>query len=403
MPNASGVAKQLRYKVESTFGTAPGATGAQLLRRVQSSLDLTKDTYQSAEIRSDFQVADFRHGVRRVAGNISGELSPGTYKDFIAAALRRAFAAVGAVTGLSITVSGSGPTYTLARASGSWLTDGIKIGQVGRFTAGSLNAANLNKNLLPIAVTASNLTVLPLNGAALVAEGPIASCTWTPTGKLTYTPTTGHTDQSFAIEHWYSDISQSELFVGCKANDIDISLPPTGMATIAMAMMGKDITTNSAQYYTSPTAATATGIVAAVNGVLVVGGTAVAICTGLSLKIAGGYSGDPVVGANSVPALVPGRVVVTGQFTAYFSDATLRDNFINEDEISLIVALTTSNAAAADFIGFTIPRIKLGGAQKDDGEKSLVATFPFQALFNSAGGSGTSTEQTTLVVQDSQA
>jgi hypothetical protein len=36
----------------------------------------------------------------------------------------------------------------VARSAGSWLTDGIKIGQVGRLTAGGFNAANSNKNLL---------------------------------------------------------------------------------------------------------------------------------------------------------------------------------------------------------------------------------------------------------------
>ena len=34
MPAASGVFKQLAYKVESTYGTAPSASGAQSLRRV---------------------------------------------------------------------------------------------------------------------------------------------------------------------------------------------------------------------------------------------------------------------------------------------------------------------------------------------------------------------------------
>ena len=88
MTIAAGVAKQLRYKVEATFGTAPGASGAQVLRRVNSNLDLSKDTYQSAEIRTDYQIADMRHGVRRVGGNIKGEISPGTYKDFMTMAMK---------------------------------------------------------------------------------------------------------------------------------------------------------------------------------------------------------------------------------------------------------------------------------------------------------------------------
>src|SRR5690348_14303670 len=98
---ATGVGKQLRYKVESTWGVAPSASGAQLLRRVTSDLSLKKQTYESNEVISHLQRVEFRHGIRSVEGSINGELSPGTYKDFMAAALRRAFAAVAAITGAS--------------------------------------------------------------------------------------------------------------------------------------------------------------------------------------------------------------------------------------------------------------------------------------------------------------
>lgn len=404
MALATGVAKQVRYKAEATYGTPPGASGAQLLRRTQSTLNLSKDTYQSEAIRTDYQVSDFRHGVRRVGGSIAGELSPKTYADFLAAALRRDFAAVTAMSALSITIAaGAGSTWTLTRGSGSFLTDGLKVGDVVRLTAGAFNVANSNKNLMVIALTATVATVLVLNASVLVAEGPIASATLTVTGKKTYTPQTGHTDKSFSVEHWYSDVAQSEVFTGCKVNSVGIKLPPTGMATIDLGLLGKDIVTATSAYYTSPTAATATGTMAAVNGILVVGGTAVAICTGLDINIDGGYSGDPVVGSNTIPTQFPGLVKVSGQFTAYFQDATLRDAFVNETEISLIVALTTSNDAAADFVSFVLPRIKVGGAEKSDGQNGIVQTLPFTALLNTAGGSGTSSEQTTLVVQDSQA
>lgn len=403
MAIASGVAKQVRYKVESTYGTAPGASGAQLLRRVESTLDLTKDTYESNEIRSDYQVADFRHGVRRVAGSVRGELSPKTYADFLAAALRRDFAAVTALSGLSITIAAASSNYTLTRGAGSYLTDGLKIGDVVRLTAGTFTAGNLNKNLLVIALTATVATVTVLNGTSLTAEGPIASATLGVVGKKTYVPTTGHTDKSFSVEHWFNDIAQSELFTGCKVGTIGMQLPPTGIATIDIGFLGQNVTTGTSAYYTSPTAATATGVVAAVNGALIVGGTKIATCTGLQFTIDGGYSGDPVVGSNTIPNVFPGRVRASGQFTCYFEDGTLRDAFINETEISLVAAFTTANDANADFATFVFPRIKLGGGSKADGEQGIVATFPFTALFNSAGGAGASSEQTTIVVQDSQA
>ncbi len=406
MTIAAGVPKQLIYKAESAWGVAPGVGSAFRLRRVTSDLNLRKQTYESNEIRSDYQVSDMRHGIRSVEGSINGELSPGTWEDFIAAAVRKVFVATAAMTGLSITIAGSGPTYTVARGAGSFLTDGVKAGDIVRLTAGSFNAANLNKNLLVISLVAATLTVMPLNGVALFAEGPIASSTVSVPGKRAWVPTTGHTDTSFAFEHYYSDLDESELFLGCKIQSMEFGMPATGIATARMQILGKDVTNASgasAPYYTSPTAETTSGVLAAVNGLIAVQGAAVATLTGLSLSIAGGMEAQPVAGSNVYADIAEGRVRVSGQFTALFESITMRDYFINETEISLFAAFATGTSAAADFVSFEIPRIKVGGASKDDGEKNLIQTFPFVALYNGAGGAGISSEQTTIVIQDSLA
>src|SRR3990167_7443232 len=382
MTIATGVAKQLRYKVESAWGTAPGATGAQLLRRVTSNLSLRKATYQSEEIRSDYQRSDMRHGVRSVEGVIGGELSAATWEDFIAAAVRRAFTAVSDITALTLTIAASGSDYTITRSAGSWITDGIKLGNVIRITAGAYNAANLNKNLFVLAEDATILTVYPLNGVAMVAEGPIASGTVAVPGKKTYAPTTGHTDLSYSIEHYHADLVLSELFLGCKIQSMAVKLPPSGMGTIDFDFLGRNITTAGAAYYTTPTAETSTGVLAAVNGVLSVQGTRVATLTGLDFTVSGNMSGEPVVGSNVYADIAEGRILVAGNFTALFESGTLRDYFIDETEVALSVALSASNAAAADFMAFSFPRIKVEGADKDDGEKNLVQSFPFTALYN---------------------
>ncbi len=404
MVAASDIFRQLVYKAETTYGTLPSAGSAQLLRRVNSTLDLNKDTYQSNEVRTDYQRSDFRHGVRRVAGNVEGELSAGTYKDFFAALLKRAFTSVTSITGASLTISGTGPTYAVARAAGSYLTDGIKVGMVVRITAGSFNAANLNKNLFVTDIaSATSMTVLPLNGVAMFAEGPIGSATIAIPGKITYIPQSGHTDSSFAFEHVYSDLTQSEQFTGCKVGKIDLNLPPTGMAGIVMEIMGQNMATTTTGYFTSPTALTGTGVMAAVNGVARVAGAAAANLTGLRLSISGTFTSQPVVGSNVIPSLSPGVVVVNGEATAFFDSVTLRDAFLNETEIDLLGAFTADNTAAADFITFALPRIKLGGAAKAPADGGMVMTLPFEGLLNNAGGSGIKTEKTTIWMQDSQA
>jgi hypothetical protein len=403
MPTENGLFKQVSYKVETGYGTKPAAAAAQALRRVTSTLDLRKDTYQSNEVRPDLQLQDFRHGVRRVNGAINGELSAKTYADFIAAALKRDFAAVTPITGASLTIAGTGPTYTVTRAAGSFLTDGVKIGDVIRLAAAGMNANNSAKNLMVVALTATVATVMVLNASGMTAEGPIASSSVTVAGKKTFVPQTGHTDKSFSIEHFFPANGQSEVFTGCKPTNIAIELPPTGLATINTSFTGKDLETASAQYFTNPTALTATGALAAVNGVARMNGSTIVSLTGLSLQIASPQTGDPTVGSNTIAQQFPGRVVVTGQFTAYFDSVALRDAFINESEIDLYAVFTADNTAAADFVAIGLPRIKLGTADKSDGETGIVQTFQFQALLNSAGGAGTATEKTTIQIQDSQA
>jgi hypothetical protein len=404
MTIAVGVSKQLRYKKQSALGTAASGASAQLLRRVTSDIDLSKDTYQSNEIRPDMQIADYRHGMWKVGGGVNGELSPGTYKDLIQSGLRRDFTTVTAIASLSITIAGSGPTYTVTRSAGSWLTDGIKAGFVVRLTAGAFNAANSNKNLFVLAVTSATvLTVMPMNGVAMVAEGPIATSTLTTPGKVTYTPTTAQTADYYTFEHWFPDIVQSEVFVDSKIGSLEFGLPATGMATFAAQVMGLKMTRGTSQNFTSPTAATTTGVLAAVNGVLMSGGSAIAVVTGLNVKVDGGMSTGAVVGSNFSPDVFAGRVNVTGQLTAYFDGVTFRDAFVDETALSLAVAMATGTGATADFISLIMPNVKLGGATKSDGEQGLIITAPFQALYNGSGGAGVASEQTTLEIQDSQA
>jgi len=403
MGTASGIFKQVKYKKEVTYGVVPVAASSQAIRRVTSSLDMTKDTYQSGEIRPDFQMADYRHGTRKVGGAINGELSAGTYKDFMAAALKKVFAATAPITGASITIGGVAGAWTFTRAAGSFLTDGVKVGDVIALTAGTFNVANSNKNIMVTNVTALVLTGLVVNGTVLVTEGPITGATVTVRGKKSLVPQTAHTDESFSIEHWYPDVPTSEVFSGCKVSKLGFGLPPTGMATCAVEFMGKDGLTSAAEYFTAPTPVTATGVMAAVNGVLRVGGVTVANVTGLSIDVVSGQSGEPTVGSNTVAFQAAGRVLVTGQITATFDSTALRDAFYNETEISLYAVFTADNSALSDFVAFSMGRIKVGGAAKDDGEKTIIQTFPFQALLNIAGGAALATDLTTLAIQDSAA
>lgn len=403
MTIAQGVKKVVSYKKQTGLGVAASGGGGQELRRVTSTINLTKETYQSSEIRSDQQIADFRHGSKQVSGTLSGELSSGTYKDFLQSVLRKDFVAITSLTAAAVTIVAS--TGVITFQTGNPLTGGIKIGNVVRITAGSVNAANLNKNLLVTGVTASTLTVKTLNGSALADNATsVTGVTIAIPGKYTYVPETAQTQDYYTVEHWFLDVAQSEVYSDIVQTNAQVKIPANGMATIDFPLVGLNVSTGTSQVLTSPTAISTGGATAGVNGLLLVSGTPVAIVTSIDFDVNGNISvADAVVGSVSRPDVFQGSVAVTGTFSAYFTDAVFRDYFINETEVSLIIALTTDSTAIADFVVFSMSRIKLGGADVSDGANGLTRSFPFTALKNTSGGAALANLATTFMVQDSLA
>lgn len=401
MPLARGTAKTVSYKKETVWGTLAGATGGKQLRRVTANFNLAKETYESNEIRTDRQVADFRHGVRSAEGSLNGELSSASYADFMAAILAKDFAAKTALSGMSITISGAGPTYTVTRAAGSFLTDAVRVGMVVRLT-GTFNAANVNKNLLVTAVTALDLTVVVLNGTNLVAEGPIASAGMSFPGKNTLVPKTGHTDDSFTIEEWFSDIAQSEVYTGMKVGSMNVQLPASGLATVDFSFTGKDLASKgTTQYFTTPAAQGSDGIYAAVNGAVLFNGTPVAVITSADFSVERSMENAQVVGSNAIADIFSGRIRATGNLSVYFTDAAFRNAFDAETPVSLVFSFTEGSEANTDFVSFVMPKVKLGSFSKEDNELGITASTSFTALLNDVTGTGL--EETTLMIQDSAA
>lgn len=398
MPISKGTAKQVCYKKESVWGTLAGAASGKQLRRVTASFNLMKDAYESNEIRTDRQVADYRHGVRSAEGSLNGELSVGSYSDFMQSIVGRDFGTVtlGAAVNCTVTVAGS--VYTVIRATGSWITSGARVGQIVRF-AGLTTGADNGRNFLVATLTATDMRIVPLNGLAPTAQGVATSVTTTVPGKTTFVPASGHTDDSYTFEEWYSDIAQSEVYTGVKVNSLAVQLPATGLATVDFGFVGKDLTQKgTAQYFTSPTAQGTTGVLAAVNGVMLVNGAPVALVTSADMSIERATENAQAVGSNSIAEIFTGRIRASGNLSVYFQDAQFRDYFDAETPVSIVFTMTQDNTAASNAISITLPKVKLGSFQREDQELGIVAQTSFTALLNDVTTAGL--EGTTVQIQD---
>lgn len=415
MSLAEGVSARVAYKFYSSSaivaGTAavsatdPAATGGQILRRVASTLALSKDTYQSAEIRSDRQIGDFRHGVKRVAGNISGELSPLTYEQMFEASMRGTWAAAITASQSDFTsVSADNALATFTFSAGNPVTKGLRVGMGIRFSDLS-DADNNSTNFIILGFSGTENRVLTVHPApdTMTAD---SAFTLTTVGRSLIIPASSHVSRKVAVEIYNEDVDIARLFTEMRVGGFNVQLPASGMSTVEFDFMGRDMeiyTSGDAPFFTSPTAATSTGIMAAVNGLLRVSGETVAVITGLNIQHQMQLSGDPVVGSNLLPEIFAGRSVVTGQMTAFFEDADLINDFKNETEIEILAYLTTTSADASPAMTFFLPRVKLGGADlQTTGESGQSITLPFQALKYETAVATAGIENTTLQIWDSE-
>ena len=391
MSLAEGVQGVIYYKayssgaiVSNVEDLSPGASGAQTLRRVSSTLNLKKNTYTSAEIRPDRQIFDFRHGARHVDGDIAGELSPGTYFDFFEA-VHRDTRAAGANASqsdfTSLAASASALAFTLG--SGDPVAKGFLIGDPVRFT-GNTASANDGKNFFITSFSGTS------NETVHVTPAPVdssASTTFTmiAPGKHTIVPASGFVSRKFGIEIHHQDLDQSRLFTEVRATKYALSLPATGMSTATFSFMGRDmvdLSGGAAPYFSSnPAAVTTSGIFAAVNGTLLLSGTQVGVVTGITLQCDLAPTAADVVGQNVPAEIFLSRANVTGSISAYLQDTTLFGDFLNETELELMVQLNATSAANSPVNVIYLPRIKLGGADLSlTGESGQTITAPFQAL-----------------------
>lgn len=376
---SNGSRHSMYVSPETVYGVTDDDPALDLVRITGTTLGLAKDSLESAEIRSDRQIADFRQGSNQVSGAINFELSYGSFDQFLEAVLLSSPWASPATTGTT-TLSATSTGYT--RASGSFITDGFAVGQV--VTASGFSAAGFNGSSIVTGVVALELTTTPIDGThgteagdgdeLIVASESIAA---------------GLTRRSFTVVRHFADIEAGSepyyIYRGVEINSVQLTIAANSMVTGIFSTIGQSLET--AQNLTSlgtPTfpPASTTSPLDSFTGTLDEGGTPVAVVTELSMTLQNGIEPRFVVGSkNSINPSVA-RSNLTGQVTAYFEDSTLVNKFIKEIESSISFTLPDGEG---NMERIRIPRIKYTGGQPDvPGEGPITLTMPFQALLDSS-------------------
>jgi hypothetical protein len=361
------------YAQETSFGVAPSNNNptAYSFRPNSGTLNMDKSPIQSGENRRDGMMTRGRHGYKKVQGGYTADLSLGTYDPLFEAIMRGTWSSVLTITQAAMT-SITTTTSTIVAAAGSWITQGLRVGDVIRLT-GHSTTANNNKNLRITALTASTITVAETLVADAVAD---TSFTITRPKKLVQ----GTTARSFTFEESELDIVGSEVFTGVRIGSLNYKMQPNGMITVTFNGVGKDMNTyegSLSPYFGSYTETSSLGMTA-VEASIILNGTSRVDLTAFDLTIDLKADGVNCVGAVVTPDVFTNLATVTMNVTALRQDLSDVSKFLNETSLALQILATENESEPKDFFSLYIPYFTFATSQKSeigqDGPRSQTLT-----------------------------
>jgi Phage tail tube protein len=361
------------YKPEGTFGVkAAGGAGAKVFRLNGGGLGLDRALIQSNELRSDLRSSAARYGSRNVNGGYPADLSVGTFDELIEAAFRSTWTAASAITAATFTTL-TPAANTFTAASGSFLTQGFRVGQVVRRT-GSAIAGNNGRNIRVVGVTTSVLTVAEtLTGGAADATGSLDI-----QKRIIQAPSI--VKRSFTFEEYEKDVDGSEIFVGAKISSLHLSGGPDAMAIIEFGIVGADgevLDDTTSPYFTGPVATTSIGLTLA-DAKIRFGGEDVAVLSAFDATLDNRQGGQAVIGGGVTPEIFEGSSTLAGSISGIRRNLTNITRYLAESPLELHVLLTEPGAEPKPYFSLFLPNIKLGRPTKQYGSGSaMIETMPF--------------------------
>lgn len=364
MPFNDAQNQSFRLKAQSALGSpASGGSGVELPVVASPSFRLTKAPIPDPAIGSDGMKAVTRHGSRAVSGSVSTVVRLGATDIPILAALRSAAwtsaAQVTQATMTSITTTAN----TIVAAAGSWITQGVRVGQVVYLTNHS-TAGNNSIPLLVTAVTANTITVVGLaaGSATPLTLNAVADTTFEL--NIAKYAGQGTAKTYFTMEQYFADVDRSITTTDAMVTSMELTLAPNAAAQLTFGITGINAASNNAgaaPVLTSPTTYETANMVST-DAVILKNGVVVTNITGLSFTLDLSGATLETVGSAVSPDVFVENAVVRGSLTVPMEDETWFEHFNDEDELSLAVCLKEPETGLFDHLTFYLPVVKLTAA-----------------------------------------
>lgn len=360
------------YVAEVTPGVTPTNPVWSPLRNTGGVPAITRDTLTSNELDGSRETTSIRTGNKQVSGEYAIELSSKSQDDWLAGALGSTWQSGVSLSRLSITVAPAGKTFT--RATGSFITDGVGVGDLIAFT--DLTGDNAK----PFIVTAVTATVV--TGAGI--QHTLTTETKTSKAKTGDTLETGNTCKTFSILTWYKGQCGGTyaytLTKGVEVSGFTIEQAVNAMVTGSFPFIGR-----SQEILTTPP--TGSNFSSVTFGdepfssvdVSVFDGSTPLRCDSLTITNDNSASAQFELGNTNVAFVERSRAANTFSISGKLYDMAMIQKFINEQQVEINSILAGVNGA----MSFSLKRAELTAVTPEiSGPESITQSIEGQSTGN---------------------
>lgn len=384
MSYQSGSNLIVSYKAQTGLGSpASGASGIGLrfLRGSQGFVP-SKAIIENEEVRRDGQTTRGRHGSRMVTGSFRVNLAVDDIDDLLAAAMRSTWTAAVTITEAAMT-SITTTTSTIVAAGGSWITQGVRVGDLVKLADHS-TAANNGIWLRVLGVTASTITV-PANS---LTANAVADTDFDLVVARTLVHGTAPVETYFTFDVYNADIDRSITYTDVKVNRLELSKQPNANIIATIGLIGLDWTSNLAAaspVLTSPTFSTSRPLVMA-DGKFTINSTDYTDVSGWNMSLDLGGSVPGVLAPNSPDAFL-GNAKLNGSMTSLRTDLDWFDAFDAETQIRFMShMIEVGDSDPKDFLSLYVGDAVFDGNDGPLGDEgAFTETIPWRAGKDEAG------------------
>jgi hypothetical protein len=349
---------QLAYLVQAAAGEIDATPAWTVLPFTNAEYSVQAEQLADNSMTGDRNELEPRTGTTNATVSVSGKFRPECLDDIVEAAAQGTWEVKFALTGLTVTVAAGASGFTFTRSAGSWVTDGVEVGDIVTF--GGFAASENNIAVEVTAVSALVLTAANATGCTAVTDDTDVTLT---TG-LDYVKV-GSTRRAVAWEVYHSDTDEYVRIIDTEIASFSISLAPNGDVTFQLEAIGgteQDLGANIGDAVSGATyTETSKPFFDSFNGTVSLEGETGIYFSSMNPSINNQSTPLFALGSRHPFAVSHGKMMGDMSLTAYYTDGTIKSKYKDETSLDLKIQVKYEDEDLEDtsFYEFEYPSCKI--------------------------------------------